>query len=100
MAQRLKVSKMLHEVLGSSNVYYQPPPTLKMKFPCIVYERIRINTEYADNIPYHLNNSYRVTYIDSSPTSEVPDKLAKLPGCAFETTYINDNQYYNVFRIS
>lgn len=100
MAQRLKLSKILHDVLGSDNVYFQPPPSKKMTFPCIVYERVRINTRFADNNPYQLNNVYQVTYIDTNPDSDVPDKLARLHMSVFERFYVNDNKYYSVFRIT
>ncbi len=39
----------LVSLLGSDNVYFQPPPTVKMQYPCIVYKRDYLNTEFADN---------------------------------------------------
>ena len=98
--QRQKLSKILHDVLGGGNVYFQPPPSKKMNFPCIVYERVRINTRFADNDPYQLHDVYQVTYIDTDPDSDVPDKLARLHMCVFERFYVSDNKYYNVFRIT
>lgn len=100
MEKRLKIDAVLREILGSGNVYFQPPPSLKMNFPCITYERVRINTRFADNYPYHLYDVYQVTHIDIDPDSDIPDKLSKLPQCVFERFYINDNKYYNVFRIT
>lgn len=99
MASRLKLSDLLHELIGNDNVYFQPPPSLKMKFPCIVYERVRINTSFADNAPYKLDKVYQITYIDSDPDSEIPMKLANLPQCVFERQFISDNLYHNVFRL-
>lgn len=100
MGNRLDLSKVLHEVLGNNNVYFQPPPSKILHIPCIVYERARINTSFADNKPYKLTDSYQVTYIDTDPDSDIPRKLANLPRCVFERPYVNDNKYYNVFRIS
>lgn len=100
MAKRAKLSEMLHEVLGSDNVYFQPPPSIKMKYPCIVYEQRRINTQYADNNPYKLDNVYIVTYIDRNPDSQIPEKIAMLPQTIFERSYISDNLYHNSFRIT
>lgn len=98
--QRPKLSKILHDVLGTDNVYFQPPPSKKMNFPCIVYERVRINTRFADNNPYHLHDVYQVTFIGTDPDSDIPDKLSRLPRCVFERIYVSDNKYYNVFRIT
>ena len=100
MGSRVDLSKVLHEVLGNNNVYFQPPPSLKMKYPCIVYERVRINTRFADNKPYKLTDSYQLTYIDKNPDSLIPHKIAELPMCIFERHYVNDNLYHDVFRIS
>ena len=101
MANRLKIANILRDLLGDGgHLYFQPPPNLKMSFPCIVYERVRINTRFADNNPYQLNDVYQVTYIDTDPDSDMPDKLAKLHQCVFERFYINDNKYYSVFRLA
>lgn len=100
MANRLKIDDILRDVLGSGNVYFQPPPNFKMSYPCIVYEYVRINTRFADNSPYHLNDIYQVTYIGLDPDSDIPKKIAWLDRCVFERFYINDNKYYSVFRIA
>ena len=100
MGHRQKMSKILHDVLGSNNVYFQPPPSLKMSFPCIVYEMSGIGTTFADNEPYHLDHIYRVIYIDYDPDSGIPDKIAMLPHCISERPYKSDNKYYHAFRIT
>lgn len=100
MANRLKIDDILRNVIGNGHVYFQPPPNLTMEFPCITYERVRINTRFADNSPYHLYDVYQVTYIDTDPDSDMPDKISQLDMCVFERFYINDNKYYSVFRIS
>ena len=100
MGSRLKLQEELENLLGTRNVYFQPPPSLKMKYPCIVYERARINTDYADNKPYKLDKVYYATYIDADPDSEVPDKLALFPQSAFQRHYVSDNLYHDQFRIT
>lgn len=100
MINRLKLSDMLHNEVGIKNVYFQPPPSKKMEFPCIVYRKVRINTRFANNKPYWLCTGYEMTYITSDPDSKVPDKLAQLPRCVFERDYDDGNQYYSVFRIT
>ena len=39
MDRRLELQSELEKILGSRNVYYQPLPSLKLQYPCIVYER-------------------------------------------------------------
>lgn len=100
MDSRLELHELLKSVLGSNNVYFQPPSAIKMKFPCIVYERVTILTNYADNAPYNHNKVYQVTYIDEDPESDIPDKLADLPRCAYERVYKANELYHNIFRIT
>lgn len=100
MGKRLDLDNVLRNLIGNGNVYFQPPPSLKMHFPCIVYERVRINTEFADNKPYHLQKIYQVTYINTDPDSDLPMQIASLPCCVFEREYTSENKYYNVFRLA
>ena len=37
MASRLDLQTFLEELLESKNVYFQPPESVKMKYPAIVY---------------------------------------------------------------
>ena len=100
MEKRLKLDRILRDLLGTGNVYFQPPPEFKMEFPCIVYEFAQFNTRYADNQPYQLMNQYRITYLDDDPDSDMPEKIALLPKCIGERAYESDNLYHYPFRIT
>jgi hypothetical protein len=99
MAPRLELQALLVEILDSEHVYFQPPPNVQMEYPCIVYKRDRIVPKWAENKPYKLDNQYLVTVITRNPDSDVPDKLAALPKCVHDRSYIADNLYHNVFRL-
>lgn len=99
MAPRLELQNLLEALLGSRNVYFQPPENIQMNYPAIVYYRDRIAAEYGDNISYLKNNRYHVAHIDRSPDSEVPDKLAGLPMSSHSAAYTADNLNHNVFSI-
>jgi len=97
MAQRLELHTLL---LGmATNVYFQPPPTVMMKYPCIVYKRDYNNTEFADDKPYTHRKRYMVTVIDSDPDSEIPAKVAELPLCLFDRFYTADNLNHDVYKL-
>ena len=49
--KRTDLHEILKEILGSDNVYFQPPESYKMEYPCIVYERSALTTRFADNNP-------------------------------------------------
>ena len=42
MDSRPNLQAKLEEILGNKNVYFQPPESLKLNFPAIVYKRSNI----------------------------------------------------------
>ena len=85
--------------LQCPNVYFQPPNGYRIKYPCIIYELNRIDTDYADNNPYLLKKRYTVTVIDADPNSDIVDKVAILSLVAFANSFQNDNLNHTVFDI-
>ena len=52
MESYLRLQETLETILGSENVYFQPPESYKIEYPCIIYERANIKAIKADNIGY------------------------------------------------
>lgn len=98
--RRIQLHQMLVDILGSKNVYFQPPSTIKMKYPCIVYGLANIDSRFADNIPYFKKRRYSVTVIDRDPDSVIRDKMTDLENCSFERHFTSDNLYHYVFNIT
>jgi hypothetical protein len=99
MGQRLELQAILVDLLGSDNVYFQPPPTKAMDYPCIRYERTDARTAFADNNPYRNTTAYLITVIDQNPDSLIPAKVADLPMCVFDRFYTADNLNHDVYKI-
>lgn len=99
MAPRLDLQAALELLIGSSNVYFQPPSNLQMQYPCIVYERSNASTDFADDRPYRYTKRYQVTVIDRNPDSLIPDKVAGLPQCVFNRHFKADNLNHDVFNL-
>lgn len=97
--RRLELQKMLEELLGSKNVYFEPPPNFMMKYPCIRYRRSRYDARYADNRPYKLESRYELTYVYTDPDDEMVYWLAQLPMCTHDRTYVADNLHHDVYTI-
>ena len=96
---RKALGKVLLDILGNQNVYYQPPESIKLKYPCIVYSRNRIDQRHADDLVYGLDYSYTVTLIDTNPDSSVSIALANLPKCKFDRIFKTSGLYHTVFTI-
>jgi hypothetical protein len=99
MGQRLQLQSLLETVLGSRNVYFQPPSNVQMQYPCIVYSRDDVSTQYADNHPYRNTKRYQVTVIDKDPDSNIPEEVAFLPLCSFDRFFTADNLNHDVFTL-
>lgn len=98
---RIELQEALEDFLGSHNVWYQPPETIKLKYPCIIYEMSRINQVYADNISYLKNKEYSVTIIHRDADSTLPDDILDyFQGISFDRSYRADNLYHEVFTIN
>lgn len=99
MASRLQLQTELEELLGSRNVYFQPPASVRMQYPAIVYSRSNIENRHADNNVYMQSCFYEITVIDEDPDSEIVEKVSKLPTCRFDRHYKADNLNHDVFTL-
>lgn len=81
------------------NVYFQPPESMKMKYPCIVYSMDALKPQYADNIPYLLHVPYSMRYITREADDELVYTLAMLPKCKHGRPYGKNNLYHHPYTI-
>lgn len=99
MADRLDLQALLEEILGSRNVYFDPPKNVKMNYPAIRYSRSRIDNTSADDSVYKQDFRYEVISIYKDPDSDLPLKISKLPRCKHDTSYVADNLHHDVFTL-
>lgn len=105
MSRRLELHNVLCGVLAcptsgeSCRAYFQPPSSVKMKYPAIVYELDDFDQTYADDGVYLSKRRYSVTIIDQDPDSELIEKVIALPTCNYNRHYTKDNLNHDVFEI-
>ena len=100
MASRLNLHEELCTLLGSRNVYYDPPESVKMKYPCIRYSLSGIDKYNANDKRYRSTNRYEVVVIETDPDSVLPNEiLSHFPMCDFDTGYTADNLHHRVYTI-
>jgi len=90
---------VLKNLLGSEHVYFQPPPTVQLHYPCIIYKRDGVSTDHADDLPYLNKRRYLVTLITTDPDSDLPEKMEALPLCSYERFYTADNLNHDVYNL-
>jgi len=99
MASRLSLQTLLENILGSRNVYFQPPESVRLSYPCIIYKRNSIEGDFADNLLYSHMVRYQITLIDPNPDSQLVEQLAILPRCKHDRYYTSDNLNHDVYNI-
>lgn len=102
--KRLKLSKELH-ALGTDNVYYQPPSSVKIKYPCIIYEERPNDERYADDSVYLAHDNWDVTivrnYVDREKTAEIVENFkSHFKYRRHNQHFISDNLIHDVFQLT
>lgn len=100
MASRLKLQTELERLLGSRNVYFQPPASVQMKYDAIRYWLAGKDLKRANNRIYQNTNQYDGVIITKNPDTTIPDKLlATFEMCSFGRPYTADNLNHYPFTI-
>jgi hypothetical protein len=97
MAPRASLQALLENIVP--RVYFQPPTNVQMEYPAIVYERLRMDSAFADNRPYRSLQRYQVMLITRNPDESAFNALVQLPMCTHERYYVADNLNHDVFYI-
>lgn len=98
--RRLILDEKLRRILGSSNVYFEPPTSLSMKYPCIRYKRSNIDVVFADNKAYLGHNRYEIVAIFEDADDDLPDRLlynTEDLTLNLERPYVADGLHHYVF---
>lgn len=99
MADRLELQSLLEELLGSNNVYYKPPESIKMQYPAIKYSKQTIRSTHANDRKYSMKDCYQLIVIAKLPDNPVIKKLLELPYCSYDRNYVADNLNHDVLTI-
>lgn len=102
MASRLELHEKLCEILGNTkDVYFQPPASIKISYPAILYSLNDRKLKRADDNLYLTAKEYMITVITDDPEDELPDKVLHSFGgkIGYDRRYISNNLYHDVFTI-
>lgn len=97
--RRLELHEMLCELLGSRQAYYNPPASVRMRYPAIVYSASRLDNTFANNGVYTQARGYEITVIDEIPDSEISEKVSKLSGCRFNKHFVSEDLHHDVYTL-
>lgn len=97
--RRILLHEKLMEILGSGHVYFQPPASVKMEYPCIRYKYSSISTIWCNNLPYRLYQRYEMIFISRNTDEEIVEALASLPMCTLDRCYTANNLYHSAYTL-
>lgn len=100
MAERLALHEELCEILGSRNVYFQPPESVKMSYDAIRYALGGKDLKRADNKIYRTTNQYNGVFITRDPDTTIPDEILNhFEMISFGSPYRADNLNHYPFTL-
>lgn len=100
MARRLQLHEELCSILGSRNVYFQPPESVKLKYDAIVYKIVDRDDLRANDHRYRNMVAYEATIIYRDPDADITDKVLDHFSCTNFEHYFNvDNLHHDIITI-
>ena len=100
MARRLQLHEKFCTILGTRNVYFQPPESVKLKYDCIIYSVNNREDLRADNLHYRYMVRYEVTLIYRDPDSELPEILLdSFQRISHQRHFTVDNLHHDIYTL-
>jgi hypothetical protein len=100
MDKRVELHKKLVEALGSNYVYFQPPESVKLVYPAIVYDLSNVRKVRTNNGVYLFHDCYTVIHIyDDVEMNMTHQMMETFQYCGFDRQYISDGLYHDVYTI-
>lgn len=91
---------VLQTIAGvNGHVYFQPPESVRLVYPAIVYSLEGMSIDRADNTAYKNMKRYNIIYISKAPDETMCNSLLGLPYCSFDRRYIADNLYHDSYTL-
>lgn len=97
--KRTILQKKLEDFLETKNVYFQPPESFKLKYPCVIYNLASTFPRFANNELYFDKDQYRLEIIDRNPDSALFQKMKRFRYARFERPFVANNLHHWVFNI-
>ena len=100
MNKRLELHDKLKQLIDSDNVYFQPPASVQLSYPCVIYSIGSGDAKYADGMVYNYINNYELLFIFKQPNIDIIEQvLVALPMCKMTRAYVVDNLNHYAFSV-
>lgn len=106
MDKRYELQEKLEDIMApmvkepEDHVFFQPPESVKLEYPCILYHLNRLYIRRADDMPYVNKDQYMVTVIDRNPDSQIAKEIIEtFRYASFDRRYVIDNLYHDIITL-
>lgn len=100
MERRLKLQMELSKILNSDHVYFNPPETIKLQYPCIIFKKKGANLKKADNRVYRKTSQYQLIYIRDKNDELMENKLLDaFPMISEGVSYTSQNLLHTPYTL-
>lgn len=87
MATFKEARAILSKIVGHDRVYFQPPESIKMAYPAVVFHLSDLAATRGSNTVFSMRDRYTVTVMDKQPFPEYLYDLQRVPYTSLDTTY-------------
>ena len=98
-SRRVQLQKNLENLLGSRNVYFQPPTGTRIAYPCIIYKLDSATDQHAEDKIYRRLYRYSLTYITKDPDDPMTDISDRIRWCIVGRLFTTDNLNHYVYTL-
>lgn len=90
------------ESTHTGKVYFQPPASVRLVYPCWVIERESMQAIRADDRSYVYRPTYKCMFMNrDEPDPEILRIIPeRYPRCSYRNHYVVDNIHHDVFSIT
>lgn len=100
MGSSLDLQVILEQIPGVEHVYFQPPESVRMEYPAIIYGHADYDKLSANNKAYKIDRRYSVTLVyNDFEMEEAVNALLALPYCSYDRHYVADQLHHDVFTL-
>lgn len=99
MDRRIELHDILSGIEGVKKAYFQPPESVKLEYPCIIYHLQTVYMQSADDYPYKNRDGYSVMIIDRNPDSKIRFTLESMQLCRFERFFTSSGLNHWVYQL-
>lgn len=100
MRRKSELSLLLHTLPVNDEIHFQPPESVKLEYPCVLYEFDNYRDFNANDRKHITREKYIVTHIYKDPTQNLRETIMSLfIYVYFDRVFVADNLYHDVYTV-